>query len=330
MARSTVEPGYNLPPYNRDVDDVHVDDAAPPAVVPPAWRERLIPKTVLGMVMLILAFALGASLVGTALYAYYEYKLDSTEKKVAAFESRFNKNFDNAIKTIQAERESAKSEIQSQLEPLKKIRAEGETLNELIKKTQASIWFVRTLDEAGQPSVGSAFVVASDADQTLLLTSYNTIRAATRQPGPQVAIRKGDEEIKATLWTWQEERDLALLVVSKGNIPKLEFAPKDPPTQVGERVFAMSGLGASGGAVAQGFVADIFAGGIQHDAGVGPAFQGGPLVNSEGQVLGVASRAYAPLGFGSDGVFFAVPAKLTCEKVLKCPGGDVRGAGDRR
>lgn len=330
MARSRVDTGYNLPPYRPGDDEPVAVTDAPPEVVPPAWRERLIPKTVLGMVMLILAFALGAALVGTVLYAYYEFKLDKTEKKVAAFESRFNKNFDNAIKTIQSERESAKTEIQNQLEPLKKIRAEGDTLNELIKKTQASVWFVRTLDEAGQPSVGSAFVVASDADQTLLLTSYNTVRAATKQPGPQIAIRKGDEEVKATLWTWQEERDLALLVVSKGNIAKMEFAPKDAATQVGERVFAVSGLGATGGAIAQGFVADVFAAGIQHDAAIGPAFQGGPLVNSAGQVLGIASRAYGPLGFASDGVFFAVPAKVACEKVLKCPGGDVRSAGDRR
>jgi S1-C subfamily serine protease len=157
-----------------------------------------------------------------------------------------------------------------------------------------------------------------------LVTDYNTIRAATKTPGPVVNVRKGDEQIKATLWTWQEDKDLALLIIAKGNLPKLGFAPKDPPVKTGERVFAVSGLGAAGGAISQGFVADVSSAGIQHDAAVGPAFQGGPLVNDKGEVLAVASRAYAPLGFVSDSVFFGVPIRSACDKVLKCPdGGDV-------
>jgi S1-C subfamily serine protease len=182
---------------------------------------------------------------------------------------------------------------------------------------------------AGQPSVGSAFVVASDADETLMLTSYNVVRAATRTPGPQVFVRKGDEELRATLWTWQEDKDLAVLVLNKGNVAKLDFAPREPPLKTGERVFAVSGLGAAGGSITQGFVADVSGSGIQSDASVGAHFQGGPLVNSEGQVLGVASRTYAPLGFRPEGVFFAVPIRTACERVLRCPSGNVGGAGDR-
>ena len=59
--------------------------------------------------------------------------------------------------------------------------------------------------------------------------------------------------------------------------------------------------------MSQGFIAGVSSEGIQHDAPVGAAFQGGPLVNSAGEVLGVASRAYAPLGFAPEAVFFGVP-----------------------
>ncbi|MBW3669943.1 MAG: serine protease, partial [Actinobacteria bacterium] len=204
-----------------------------------------------------------------------------------------------------------------------------ETLEELVKKVQGAMWFVRTLDEAGQPSVGSAFAVASDADQTLLLASFNTVRAATFTPGPQVFLRKGDDEVRVAVWTWQPERDLALLVLNRGNQPKLDFAPANPPLKLGERVFAVSGLGAAGAAVTQGFVADVSASAIQSDAAVGTHFQGGPLVNSEGAVLGVASRTFAPLGFQSDGVYFSVPIRGACDRVLRCPSGNVGGAGPR-
>ncbi len=294
---------------------------------PPPWRERLVPKTILGISMLILATAVGAAFSGTVLYAYYDYRLSSNEDRIESFTGNFDQRFQTALDTIAAEREAAKNEVRAELEPIKKIRAEGETLEALVKNAEKSIWFVSTLDEAGQPSVGSAFVVASDGEQSLMLTSYNTVRAATRTPGPPVKIRKGDQELPATLFTWQEDKDLALLIVKKGGIPKLEFAGKEPVLKTGERVFALSGLGAAGGAVSQGFVADVSSAGIQHDAAIGPAFQGGPLLNSDGKVLAVSSRAYAPLGFSTDAVFFGVPIRVACEKVLKCPDGADPAAG---
>lgn len=303
------------------------DEAAPWS--PPRWRERLLPRTILGMTTLLLATAVGAAFSGAVLYAYYDYRLTQNEKRIESFTAGFDERFQTAMNTIAAEREAAKAEVRKELEPIQQIRAEGETLETLVKNASPSVWFVSTLDEAGQPSVGSAFVVASDGDQTLMLTSLASVRAATRQPGPKVRVRKGDEEIDAQLWTWHEERDLALLVVRKANLPKLTFAPGDPPLKIGERVFSLSGLGAAGGAVSQGFVADVSAAGIQHDAAVGAAFQGGPLLNSKGEVLGMSSRAYAPLGFGTEAVFFAVPIRTACEKVLRCPDGQDPAAGQR-
>jgi serine protease Do len=138
--------------------------------------------------------------------------------------------------------------------------------------------------------------------------------------------------VKATLWTWQEDRDLALLILQKGNAPHLSFAPRSPAVKTGDRVFALSGLGASGGAVSQGFVADVSSAGVQHDAAIGPSFQGGPIVNSKGEVLGIASRTYTGnLGFVTDDVYFAVPIRAACDKVLRCPSdSEVSGAGARR
>ncbi|HUP68555.1 MAG TPA: trypsin-like peptidase domain-containing protein [Acidimicrobiales bacterium] len=293
-------------------------------------RGLVLPKTVLGMAVLILAFAVGSAASGVAFYSYYEFKKDKTEQRVATFLEGFDKRFQAATKTIEAERQNAKAEIQKELEPLRRIRAEGETLDALVKKVRPSLFFVNTLDEAGQPSVGTAFAVASDSEQTLLITSYNTIKAATRKPGPALQVRQGGDEFKAELWTWQEDKDLALLVLAKGSVPRLPFADKEPPMKTGERLFIVSGLGGAGGSITQGFVADVSGAGLQHDAAVGQSFQGGPLINSEGEVLAIASRAYAPLGFTSEGVYFAPLVRAACEKVVKCPGGDTVGRGDKR
>ena len=296
----------------------------------PMWRERLVPKTVLGVSTIILAFAVGSAFSGVAFYAYYQNRLDKNEQFNKDFASKFGEQFDNAKKTIDADANNARAAIQTELEPLKRLAASGDTLSGLLKAAGPSTFFVQTQDEAGQAAVGSAFVVASDAKQSLLLASYTTVRAATRQPGPQIVVRQGETQTKATLWTWQEDKDLALLIIPTPNLPKLAFAPTSPPLRLGERLFALSGLGGGGGAVAQGFVADVSAAGIMHDAAVGQAFQGGPLLSSEGKVLGVASRSYAPLGYASDGIWFAVPGKTACEKVLKCPNGDPTSPGDKR
>jgi S1-C subfamily serine protease len=285
-----------------------------------------MPRTVLGLSALILAFAIGAAFSGVVFYSYYEFRKDKSDQFVKDFDNQFKTAIDN----IHSERDNARAEIRKELEPLRQIAASGDTVSEVAKKVEPSVWFVRTLVEAGQPSVGSAFVVASDSSQTFMLTSYTTVRAATKRPGPQVVVRKGNQELKADLYTWEEGRDLALLIIGKGDIPKLSFAPREPALKVGERVFAVSGLGSAGTAVSQGSIADVSANGIQHDAAVGQGFQGGPLVNSKGELVGVASRNFAPLGFTSDGVYFAPPIRAACDKVLRCPDDSVAGAGTRR
>ena len=290
---------------------------------------RFVPRSVKGIVAVLVAFSMGASLSGAVLYAYYDNRKTDAEKRADRFVANYQKRFDLAQKAIKAETENAKSEIQAEIEPLKRIRAEGDTLESLVKKAAPSLFFISTLDEAGNSSVGTGFAVASDGSQTFVLTSYTTVRAATARPGPAVEVRQRDQSVKATLWTWDEAKDIALIIVQKGNTPTLSFASKGS-VKTGERVFALSGLGALGGAATQGFVADVSSPGIQHDTPIGAAFQGGPLVDSDGKVVGISSRTYAPLKYTSDSVWWAPQVRDACDKVLKCPNDSVTGAGNKR
>lgn len=285
----------------------------------PGWARRLLPRSVLGIVALILAASLGAAFSGTVLYAYYEFRSDRSDSKAEKFAATFNDRLDTAVKIIEKEREDAKQAVRDELVPLEQIAATGKTLERLRNEVSPSVFFVSTLAEDGSPSVGSAFVVFSDAEQSYLLTSYNTIRAATVSPGPAIKVRQGNDEIDATLLSADDKKDLALLSIARGNLKRLPWAEADP-IGVGERVFSVSGLGAGGGAVSQGLVGDVSAAGVQHDAPIGPQFQGAPLLNSNGEVVAVSSRAYAPLGFAPDAVWFAPLIRDSCERVLQCPG----------
>jgi S1-C subfamily serine protease len=189
--------------------------------------------------------------------------------------------------------------------------------DELAKKVAASVRGVRTLDDAGVAVEGSAFVVGSFGGQTLLLTSFAVVRASTLVPAPPITLDGGQQ---ATLWTWQEDRDLALLVVG-GSIESLPWV--SVPVKPGDPIYA----GGAGQRPTAGVVIGLSDAGIEHNVFVDDVRQGAPLVNQKGEVVGMASRAYNPNGKGTDTVFIAIPIRVACERMLRCGTGNT-GPGE--
>jgi hypothetical protein len=189
--------------------------------------------------------------------------------------------------------------------------------DELAQKVQASERVVHTFDDAGQPVVATAFVVGTANGQTLLLTSFAAVRAATQAPAPKIIL--GDSQ-EATLWTWQEERDLALLVVG-GSIESLPWATA--PAKKGDKIFAA----AAGQKLTTGVVTGTTGSDVEHNIFTDPPRQGAPIVNQRGEVVAMASLTYDPAGKATDTVFIGVPIRAACERVLNCGGGNtVAGA----
>lgn len=293
----------------------------------PSWRARLLPRSVLGLVALVLAAAVGAAFSGTVLFAYYSYQLNKSNQRVDSFINGFDQRFKTATQTIQNDTANGTAAINKALAPLLKVQQGGGQLASTLAKVAPSVYFVHTLDDAGQPSVGSAFVVAADNQQSLLVTSYTTVQASIHTPAPAIYVRKGGQDIRAQLWTWDPPNDLALLIVNQPNLPKLNFAPQSPGLHIGDEIYAISGLGSAGGSITQGSVADVSNNLIQDTVAVGAAGQGGPVLDNSGQVVGIASLSYHPLGFSSTGVFFTVPVSASCSHILRCPGGAIGGVG---
>ncbi len=292
----------------------------------PLWRGRVIPKTVLGITFTMLVSGLAMAVSGTLLYMNYRYRQDQSDALVRNFPQQVRQ----AQRAVQNEGRNARSLIQDELEPLRKLAATAETLTTVLTAAEPSVWAVRTFDVDGQGTAGTAFVVASDDEKTFMVTSLSVVKASTAKPGPQILVRKGNNESAATLWTWDDKRDLALLVVTGlGNQPPLSWAAPTA-TRLGDQVFIMSGFGANDASIVEGRVGDVFADGIQHTAPIGTHFRGGPIIDSQGRVVAVASWNYAPLGFTSTGVFFAPPIAASCEQVLRCLNNRVDGAGAQR
>ncbi len=179
---------------------------------------------------------------------------------------------------------------------------------ELQAKVEAAVRPLHTLDEAGQPVDATAFVIGSFGGQTLLLTSFSVVRAAAREPAPPIVL---GESQKAELWTWQEDKDFALLVVGGSNesLPMAQVLPKK-----GERIYA----GAAGQKLSLGVVLGISAGAIEHNIFTDPLRQGAPIVNQKGEVVAMASLTFDPAGKATDNLFIAVPVRAACERVVRC------------
>jgi len=180
-----------------------------------------------------------------------------------------------------------------------------------------SVWRVNTLDEAGRPVEASALVAGSFGGQSFLLTSFAAVRASTRVPGPQIVARNGGSEAPATLWTWQEDKDLALLVIPRA-APPLLWATDNPEGKTDDRVFVAS----EGAGLAPGKILSSSATAIQHNISIDDRRRGGALINEKGEVLGMASAEFNPGGVGTDRIFVAVPMRSTCGQVLSCGGGN--------
>lgn len=291
-------------------------------------RYRLLPRTVIGVSMLILAFAVGAGFSGVVLFSYYQYKLDQTNSRVNSLISGYRGEFAKAESDLSASEAAAKAAITEQAKNAQSQEAGPSQAAAIVKAVAPSVFFVHTLDSSGQPSVGTAFVISSTGDQTLLLTSYTTIEAATHAPGPAVYVTQGDAttQTPVTLSTWDPTYDLALLILPRSGLTPLAIAPTSPAPQPGDRLFAVSGLGAAGASLVEGTVADVSASGLQLDADIGVAFQGGPVINQSDQVVAVASRSYSPLGFSGQSPWFVPYVQAACNKVLTCPGGTLSGS----
>lgn len=182
---------------------------------------------------------------------------------------------------------------------------------------------------------GSGFIIKSDSSESFILTNNHVVSGAGANA--EILINFQDEsEANASIVGTDESYDLAVLKISRGNLPVAQLGNSNDVV-VGDATIAIgSPLGLSG-TVTSGIVsamdrpvtagdqsASSFISAIQTDTAINPGNSGGPLINARGQVIGVNS-AIASLGStfggqsGSIGLGFAIPinqAKRVAEELM--------------
>jgi len=154
--------------------------------------------------------------------------------------------------------------------------------------------------------VGSGFIISPDG---VILTNAHVIDNAS-----EVTVRLTDKrEFKAKVLGKDKPTDVAVLKIKASDLPTVQFG--DPSnTHVGDWVLAIgSPFGFENSATA-GIVSaksrslpdDGYVSFLQTDVAVNPGNSGGPLFNSQGQVIGINSQIYTRTG-GYEGLSFAIP-----------------------
>lgn len=164
--------------------------------------------------------------------------------------------------------------------------------------------------------LGTGFVISTDG---LIVTNAHVIDGATEV---EVTLPDGRQFAGAVIGA-DTATDLAVIRITGADaLPALEFGDSDM-LQVGQDVVAIGNPFGLGNSVTSGIVSALgrninsgpFDDFIQTDAAINRGNSGGPLFDSEGNVVGVNTAIFSPSG-GSVGIGFAVPSNLVERVVL--------------
>ena len=163
--------------------------------------------------------------------------------------------------------------------------------------------------EFRRPSLGSGFIVDP---QGYILTNHHVVGRADR-----ISVKLNDgRTLDATVVGTDPQTDLAVIRVQETNLPYLQLADSNK-AGIGDWVLAFGSpfglektmtagiISARGRVIGAGPYDDF----LQTDAAINPGNSGGPLVNLQGEVVGINTMIASQNG-GWQGVGFAIPSSM--------------------
>jgi Do/DeqQ family serine protease len=160
-------------------------------------------------------------------------------------------------------------------------------------------------------SLGSGVVI--DAERGHVVTNYHVIEKADEI---RVTLHDG-RELPATLLGADPDTDVAVLDIDADRLTAIPLADSRR-LRVGDFVVAIGNPFGLSQTVTSGIVSALGRSGlgiegyenfIQTDASINPGNSGGPLVNLNGQLVGINTAILAPSG-GNVGIGFAIPINM--------------------
>lgn len=153
-------------------------------------------------------------------------------------------------------------------------------------------------------SAGTGCIVRSDG---VILTGSHVIEGAKNI---DVTTSSGKVYKASVLSKMGKNNDLALLKIDAKQQLRTVNLGNSEDVKVGQKVLAIGNPFGFSGTLTSGIVSriDYAKGRIQTDAAINPGCSGGPLVNSQGEVIGISQSIYNPdNNISNIGIGFAIP-----------------------
>jgi serine protease Do len=168
--------------------------------------------------------------------------------------------------------------------------------------------------KAERHSLGSGFLISADG---YIVTNHHVIEGAD-----EIIVRLTDRrEFEARVIGSDKRSDIALVKIDAKGLPTVKTA-QSTDVAVGEWVLAIGSPFGFDHSVTAGIVSakgrslpdDTYVPFIQTDVAINPGNSGGPLINMNGEVIGVNSQIYSRTG-GYMGLAFAIPIDVAMNVV---------------
>jgi serine protease Do len=178
-----------------------------------------------------------------------------------------------------------------------------------------------------QKGLGSGFIISHDG---YILTNYHVVGGADR-----IMVKLSDgRQVQAKLIGSDPKSDVAVIKIAGDNLPVLPLGNSDT-LEVGEWVMAIGNpfglthtitVGVVSAKGRSGMGIEDYEDFIQTDAAINPGNSGGPLLNLQGEVVGINTAIFSRSG-GYMGIGFAIPINMVSaiEKQLIATGKVTRG-----
>ena len=211
---------------------------------------------------------------------------------------------------------------------------EKNSLAAAVDKIYNAVAMVSAYQEDTLTSTGSAFVYKTDNKYGYLLTNYHVVDGADKV----VLTMSDDTETEATVLGGDEYLDLAILRVDKSNVSMVANIGTSEDMKLGDTVFTVGtpmgeeyrGTVTSGilsgkdrmvsVSVSNSSSSDWIMRVLQFDASINPGNSGGPLLNANGEVIGICSLKLVDDEI--EGMGFAIPIEYAMNHIESLENGE--------
>jgi len=220
------------------------------------------------------------------------------------------------------------------IQEIRNVTINDNGLRESVKKVYDAVVVVETYKNSSGGSSGTGFVYKTDDKYGYILTNQHVVDG-----GKKIMVTFNDGEyVEATVMGSDAYADIAVLRVNKDYVMQVAAIGSSEKMEIGDTVFTVGApLGSEySGSVTRGCISsgtrmvsvslsnkstsDWIMKVIQTDAAINPGNSGGPLVNINGEVIGINSMKLSDEEI--EGIGFAIPIEDAMEYAAVFEKGD--------